>query len=87
MENKTEKDEILNGLDKTIKTRSRKSKEDFKEKECEIINFDNHTKSLDINFDGYGIRIRNVEFSVNNNLRIKVKYKGEIGKSNFVVKV
>lgn len=87
MENKTEKDELLNNSDKIIKTRSRKLKEEFKGKECEIINYDNHTKSLDINFDGYGIRIRNVELSTNDNSMIKVKYKGEIGKPNFIVKV
>ena len=57
----------------------RKTKEDFKEKECKVIRYDNSTKSLDINFDGYGIRIRNVKFSYNNDVIVNVKYKGEIG--------
>lgn len=87
METNTEKNDILSSLDKTTKTRSRKSKEDFKEKECKVIRYDNYTKSLDINFDGYGIRIRNVDSSYNNNSIVKVKYKGEIGKPNFIVKV
>lgn len=87
MEIKTEKKEIINSLDKTTKARSRKTKEDFKEKECKVIRYDNSTKSLDINFDGYGIRIRNVKFSYNNDVIVNVKYKGEIGKSNFIVKV
>lgn len=87
MENRTNKDNTFSNSDKISKNRPRKPKEDFIEKECKIINYDNHTKLLDINFDGYGIRMKNVEYSYNNNLIVKVKYKGEIGKPNFVIKV
>lgn len=87
MENKINKDSDFNNSNKISKNRSRKTKEDFIEKECKIINYDNHTKSLDINFDGYGIRMKKIEFSYNNDPIVKVRYKGEIGKPNFVIKV
>lgn len=54
----------------------------FKTKECKVIKYDNVKNILDINFDGFGIRIENVkDFSGDT---VKVKYKGEIGKPNFV---
>ena len=87
MESKTNKDIAFYNSEKINKNHSRKSKEDFKEKECKIINYNNRTKSLDIDFDGYGIIIKNIEFSQNNDLIVKVKYKGEIGKPNFILKV
>lgn len=69
------------------KARCRKSKDDFKEKECEIISYNQHTKMLDVKFNNYGIRIKNVESFYNNGSTIKIKYKGTIGNSDFVVKV
>lgn len=68
------------------KSRSYKSKEDFKEKECEVINYNKHFKTLDIRFDNYGIRIKNVEHFNETNTVI-IKYKGEIGKPNFTVEL
>ena len=64
------------------KARCRKSKDDFKEKECEIISYNQHTKMLDVKFN-----IKNVESFYNNGSTIKIKYKGTIGNSDFVVKV
>lgn len=73
--------------EKNTKSRYRKTKDEFKEKNCEVINYNKHAKTLDIKFNEYGIRIKNVDsFNSNNGFAI-VKYKGEIGKSNFVVKV
>lgn len=69
------------------KTRCRKPKDDFKEKECEIISYNQNTKSLDVKFDGYGIRIKNVESFHNNSTMVKIKYKGNIGMPDFVMKV
>lgn len=73
--------------EKNTKSRSRKIKDEFKEKKCEVINHNKYAKTLDLRFDGYGIRIKNIDsFNTNNGFAI-VKYKGEIGKSNFAVKV
>ena len=73
--------------EKIAKSRSSKIKDEFTEKNCEVINYNKSTKTLDIKFSGYGIRIKGVEYFNNNNGFVIVKYKGEIGKSNFVIKV
>lgn len=87
MDNKTEKEEVSNDLSSTTKARSRKLKEQFKEKQCKIINYNSRTKTLDINFDGYGIRIKDVELLSNDASNVQVKYKGEIGKPNFIIRI
>lgn len=73
--------------ERITKSHSRKTKDEFKEKKCEVINYNKYTKTLDIKFNGYGIRINDVDSFNSNNGSAIVKYKGEIGKSNFVVKV
>lgn len=88
MENKIEMNDTIDTSEKIIKTRSRKSREEFIEKECEVIYYDSHKKTLDIKFNKYGVRIRNVELIDNkDHATIKIKYKGEIGKPNFIIKV
>ena len=60
-------------------------KDDYKYKECKVINYDNCAKTLDVIFDQFGIRIFNVENF--NGCTAIVKYKGEIGKPNFEYKL
>lgn len=57
----------------------------FKTKKCKVIAYDKESKFLDVYFDNYGIRIKNVDEIVGD--FIDVKYKGEIGKSNFKFKL
>lgn len=59
----------------------KKNKNDYKEKECKVISYNSRNNTLDVKFDRYGIRIKNVKFFDGNT--VKVKYKGEIGKPNF----
>lgn len=57
----------------------------FKTKVCKVIAYNKRTNTLDVKFDGYGIRIKDVkDFSCNT---VELKYKGEIGKSNFEYKL
>ena len=57
----------------------------FKTKVCKVIAYNKRTNTLDVKFDGYGIRIKDVkDFSGNT---VELKYKGEIGKSNFEYKL
>lgn len=56
-------------------------KDNYKDKECKVIKYDKYSKTLDVLFDRFGIRIFNVE-SFNGNIAI-IKYKGEIGKPDF----
>ena len=56
-----------------------------KEKECKVIRYDSYKNTLDVNFDGYGIRINNVKKF--NGDTVIIKYKGDIGKPNFEYKI
>lgn len=71
--------------EKPLPKKPRNNRNGFKTKECKVISYDNRTKNLDVDFDGYGIRIRNVE-NFEGSTAI-VKYKGTIGKSNFEYKM
>lgn len=54
---------------------------EFKSKMCDVIAYDEDKHTLDVRFERYGIRIKNIE-NFNGNTA-EVKYKGEIGKPNF----
>lgn len=71
---------------KTSKPYSRKLKDEFKEKECKVINYNKLAKTLDIKFDGYGIRINNIDSFSETNMVI-VKYKSKIGSPDFMIKI
>lgn len=71
--------------EKLPKIQPKKSRNDFKTKECNVIAYNKITNTLDINFDGYGIRIKDVADFTGDT--VTIKYKGEIGKSNFEYKL
>lgn len=71
--------------EKLPKVQSRKIKNEYKEKECKVISYNKKNLALDVKFDKYGIRIKDVkDFSGES---VVIKYKGEIGKSNFEYKL
>jgi len=87
IENEAKADEILSEAEKDENTKkklkSNLRKDEFKTKECPVISYNKHSNTLDIMFDKYGIRIKNVkDFSGH---IVNVKYKGEIGKPNFEI--
>lgn len=57
----------------------------FNQKECKVISYDNKSKTLDVKFDKYGIRIKDVEYFTGDTA--VVQYKGEIGNSDFEYKL
>lgn len=68
------------------KTNKRKKTFNFKEKKCRVISYNKKMGILDISFDGYGIRLRNVfENAIGDS--VTIKYKGEIGNPNFSCKL
>ena len=71
--------------EKLPKIQPRKAKNNYKEKECKVIGYNKITNSLDISFDGYGVRFNDVKDFVGDT--VIVKYKGEIGKPNFEYKL
>ena len=81
-------EEIKENMEETIEEilpQKPKKNNIFKIKKCNILNYNKNTQCLDIDFDGYGIRIHNVRECFGDS--IEVKYKGTIGKSNFVYKL
>lgn len=62
-----------------------KPKNIFKEKECDVMAYNKKEKTLDIKFDNFGIRLKNVDKFQGN--KVFIKYKGEIGKPNFIYKL
>lgn len=87
IENEVKADEILSEAEKDENTKkklkSNLRKDEFKTKECPVISYNKHSNTLDIMFDKYGIRIKNVKEFIGN--IVNVKYKGEIGKPNFEI--
>lgn len=78
--------EILEHEDIPKKAKRQPPKIDYKSKTCHVIYYDKRFKTLDIMFDNYGIRIKNVKDFTEEDT-INIKYKGEIGKSNFEIKL
>lgn len=70
-----------NNLDVPIK----RTKTSMKEKICKVIRYSAEMETLDIDFDGYGIRLYYVKDVKGDS--VSIKYKGEIGKPNFKCKV
>ena len=62
-----------------------KVKDGYKVKNCNVLYYDSTAKYVDIDFQGYGIRITDVQKCNENH--IMVKYKGTIGSPDFVCKV
>lgn len=62
-----------------------RKKYEFKEKECKVIAYNKCNNTLDVNFDGYGVRIKDVKNFEGDT--VLIKYKGEIGKPNFEIKL
>ena len=60
----------------------RHKKEHYKTERCKVLLYNKRTKVLDINFMGYGIRIPHAEHIDSD--YVTIKYRGEIGKPNFV---
>ena len=70
----------------TAPIKNKKAKNNtFKEKECKVISYNKKSKYLDVNFDGFGIRVKDVKDF--NGSTVVIKYKGEIGKANFEYKI
>lgn len=75
-------DEVVQ--EKLPKIQPRK-KNEYKEKKCKVIGRNRTTNTLNVNFDGYGIVIKDVEDL--NCDTVTIRYKGEIGKPNFEYKL
>jgi len=61
------------------------NKEVFKTEKCKVLLYDRNLKTLDIDFNRFGIRIDNVDDCGLD--YVSVKYKGEIGSPYFTYKL
>lgn len=70
---------------KVLTEAPKKQRGNFKTMECKVISYNKNSRTLDVKFNKYGIRIKDVDF--NDGDSVTVKYKGEIGKPNFIYKI
>lgn len=56
--------------------------ERFKTQRCKILHYDKGTGELDIDFLGFGIRLYGI--STEEKDYINIRYRGEIGKPDFI---
>lgn len=66
---------------KEVENTSKLVTEKYKTERCKVLSYNEKTKELDLEFKGYGIRLNNID-KINSDF-VSVKYRGEIGKSNF----
>ena len=59
----------------------------MKKKECKILRYNQKDNTLDVLFDNYGLHFNNVTKDYSDEKFATVKYKGTIGKANFVYKL
>lgn len=52
---------------------------------CKVLKYNQRNKTLDVDFQGYGLRINGISEKPKDT--VAVKYKGSIGKSNFQYKL
>lgn len=57
----------------------------YKTEKCRILYYNKETKELDIDFHGYGVRIKNADDTDSG--FVQIQYAGEIGKPNFSLKI
>lgn len=80
-----EQDENI-GADK--KNSDRGNGTGFKTKQCTVLYYDKIMHVLDVEFDGYGIRISDAkDFKGHVGSVVDIKYKGKIGNSDFIFKM
>ena len=63
------------------------SNKNYKIMKCKVITYNKNNHTLDVLFNGYGIRIKNVQNFNSTADDIDIQYKGEIGKTNFEYKL
>lgn len=80
-------DEINTKINEKIKSEVKKSNKEIKTKNCKILRIDK--SYIVIDFDGYGISIKNTNNIINGDIKnkdfIEIKYYGEIGKKDFEI--
>lgn len=57
----------------------------YKTEKCKVLSYNEKTKELDIEFQGYGIRLNDID-SINED-SVLIKYRGEIGEPDFSYKL
>jgi len=67
----------------STKTNDKNIENDFITQTCKVLSYNSKSKNLDVDFNGYGIRIKNIKDFKDDIATIK--YKGKFGTANFVV--
>lgn len=77
---------IMPAIESTKPKAQMKKRNMFKEKECKVLRFNNRDKTLDIMFDKYGIKLK-TNLNGYDKDTVTVKYKSEVGKKDFEIKL
>ena len=64
-----------------------KFKQSFRTKECKIKRYIKQDNAIEIDFDGFGLRFDNLKKDYTDVEKVKVQYKGVIGKPKFVCQI
>lgn len=80
-------DKLNESVDMEVVQEVKPKRQTMKKKECKILRYNQYDNTLDVLFDNYGLRFNNVIKDYSGEEFATVKYKGTIGKANFVYKL
>ena len=77
--------EVAESTEDIDSVEARTTTEKYKTEKCKVLSYNKKTKDLDVLFKECGIRLHNAE-NIKSDF-VSVKYRGEIGKANFICKL
>lgn len=80
-------DKFNESVDMEVVQEVKPKRQTMKKKECKILRYNQNDNTLDVLFDNYGLRFNNVNKDYSGEEFATIKYKGTIGKANFVYKL
>ena len=80
-------DKLNESVDMEVVQEVKPKRQTMKKKECKILRYNQYDNTLDVLFENYGLRFNNVIKDYSGEEFATVKYKGTIGKANFVYKL
>lgn len=75
----------MDGIKESTSKSKTKTRNMVKHKVCKVLSYNKDFRELDIEFDGYGLKIKNVGEC--NSETVNIDYHGEIGTPSFAYKL
>ena len=80
-------DKFNESVEMAVAQEAKPKRQIMKKQECKILRYNQDDNTLDVLFDHYGLRFNNVAKDYSGEEFATIKYKGTIGKANFVYKL